>query len=90
MWRGRPRPRKAPTSTAVQSDHAILKPLSFRAQLYRLRLLLYKEEYGKKIDNDFRFGNRVVYPSPLIYAFHRFSVRLRSKILSLQDLHVKS
>ena len=70
MWRGRPRPRKAPTSTAVQSDHAILKPLSFRAQLYRLRFA-FMEEYGKKIDNDFRFGIGwyTGIPLPLIYAF---------------------
>ena len=30
-----------------------------RSQLYRLRFA-FTEEYGKKIDIDFRFGNRVV------------------------------
>src|SRR2546426_11493357 len=29
-------------------------------------------------------------PSPLVYAFHRFSVSAKCKILSLWDLHVKS
>jgi len=49
-------------------------------------LLLYKEEYGKKIDIDFRFGNRVVYPLPLIYAFHRFSLHVRSQIFEFTAL----
>src|SRR5438034_6128162 len=31
-WRGRSRPRKAPTSTAVQFDHADPKPLPLRAK----------------------------------------------------------
>jgi len=41
-----------------------------------------------KIDNDFRFGNRVVYPHtlPLIYAFHRFNVHVRSQIFEFAAL----
>src|SRR5207248_5127539 len=37
------RPRKAPTSTEVQSDHAILKPLSSRAQLYRRAMCFFSD-----------------------------------------------
>jgi len=97
MWRGRPfdfgQGKLSPAKGADFYRSAVRsrdpQTIAIPSQLYRLRFA-FMEEYGKKIDNDFRFGNRVVYPLPLIYAFHRFSVRLRSKILSLQDLHAKS
>jgi hypothetical protein len=57
------------------------------SQLYRQRFAVI-EEYGKKIT--FRFGNRLVYPPPSIYAFHRFSVSAKAKSMSSQDLHAKS
>jgi hypothetical protein len=43
-------------------------------------------EYGKKIDNDFRFRESGGIPPPLIYAFHRFSVHVRSQIFEFAAL----
>jgi len=70
-WRGRPfdfgqgklSPAKGADfySSAVRSRDP--QTIVIRSQLYRLRFA-FTEEYGKKIDIDFRFGNRVVYPSP--------------------------
>ncbi len=72
MWRGRPfdfgQGKLSPAKGADFYRSAVrsrdLQTFVIRSQFYRLRFRLYKEEYGKKIDNDFRFGNRVVYPSP--------------------------
>src|SRR5712691_6852291 len=86
MWRGRPRPRKAPTSTAVQSDHAILKPLSFRAQLYRLRFSFIKRSTGRRLILISVLGIGWYTPLPLIYAFHRFSLHVRSQIFEFTAL----
>lgn len=93
MWRGRPfdfgqgklSPAKGADfySSAVRSRDP--QTIVIRSQLYRLRFA-FTEEYGKKIDIDFRFGNRVVYPLPLIYAFHRFSVSVRSQIFEFTAL----
>jgi hypothetical protein len=48
------------SSTAVRFDHAILKIFVMPGQLG----FAFMEEYRKKTDNDFRFGNRLVYPPP--------------------------
>jgi len=93
VWRGRPfdfgQGRLSPAKGADFYRSAVRSrdPQTFviRSQLYRLRFA-FTEEYGKKIDIDFRFGNRVVYPSPSIFAFHRFSVGAKSKIYEFAAL----
>jgi len=98
MWRGRPfdfaQGRLSPAkgadfySGAVRSrdPQTIVIPI----QLYRLRFRLYKEEYGKKIDITFRFGNRVVYPPTRSMLFIDLAFKSEVKSLSLRHLHVKS
>ena len=71
MWRGRPfdfgQGRLSPAKGADFYRGAVRsrdpQTIVIPSQLYRLRFA-FMEEYGKKIDNDFRFGNRVVYPPP--------------------------
>jgi len=98
MWRGRPfdfaQGRLSPAKGADFYRGAVRsrdpQTIVIPSPALSGALLLYKEEYRKKIDIDFRFGNRVVYPLPLIYAFHRFSGMSEVKSLSLRHLHAKS
>jgi len=94
MWRGRPfdfaQGRLSPAKGADFYRSAVRSrdPQTFviRSQLYRLRFDFIKRSTGRRLILISVLGIGWYTPLPLIYAFHRFSVHVRSQIFEFAAL----